>query len=123
MLLTTHYMEEAAQLCDRVLIIDGSHIIERGTPAELVERIIGEHVIELRFDGTPGEAAVAEIRSLSNGFTVEETEDTVYLYEAHGRRLASLDLDSFEGVAREVIQRRATLEDVFLRLTGRGLIE
>ena len=123
MLLTTHYMEEAAQLCDRVLIIDGSRIIERGTPAELIERIIGEQVIELRFDGTPSPAAVAEIRSLSNGFSVEETEDTVFLYEAHGRRLTSLDLDGFEGVAREVIQRRASLEDVFLRLTGRALIE
>jgi lipooligosaccharide transport system ATP-binding protein len=123
MLLTTHYMEEAAQLCDRVLIIDGSRIIEQGTPAELIERIIGEQVIELRFDGPPSPAALAEIRSLSNGFSVEEAEDTVYLYEAHGRRLTSLELDGFEGVAHDVIQRRATLEDVFLRLTGRALIE
>ena len=123
MLLTTHYMEEAAQLCDRVLIIDGAHIIERGTPAELVERIIGEQVIELRFDGVPEPAAVAAVRSRSNGFTVEETEDTVYLYESDGHRLSTLDLDRFEDVAREVVQRRATLEDVFLRLTGRGLIE
>jgi lipooligosaccharide transport system ATP-binding protein len=123
MLLTTHYMEEAAQLCDRVLIIDGSHIIERGTPAELVARIIGEHVIELRFDGAPSAAAVAEIRSAANGFTVEETEDTVYVFEHAGRRLATLDLDQFEHVTREVTQRRATLEDVFLRLTGRALIE
>ena len=123
MLLTTHYMEEASQLCDRVLIMDGSRIIERGTPTELIQRIIGEQVIELRFDGVPPMAAVAEIRSSSNGFTVEETEDTVYLFEANGRRLSTLDLDRFDGVAREVIQRRASLEDVFLRLTGRGLIE
>jgi lipooligosaccharide transport system ATP-binding protein len=123
MLLTTHYMEEASQLCDRVLIMDGSRIIERGTPTELIQRIIGEQVIELRFDGVPPVAAVAEIRSSSNGFTVEETEDTVYLFEANGRRLSTLDLDRFDGVAREVIQRRASLEDVFLRLTGRGLIE
>jgi lipooligosaccharide transport system ATP-binding protein len=123
MLLTTHYMEEAAQLCDRVLIIDGARIIERGTPAELIERIIGEQVIELRFDGVPEPAAVATVKSRSNGFTVEETEDTVYLYESDGQRLSSLDLDRFEDVAREVVQRRATLEDVFLRLTGRGLVE
>jgi lipooligosaccharide transport system ATP-binding protein len=123
MLLTTHYMEEAAQLCDRVLIIDGARIIERGTPAELIERIIGDQVIELRFDGVPGPTAVAAVRSRSNGFTVEETEDTVYLYESDGQRLSTLDLDRFGDVAREVVQRRATLEDVFLRLTGRGLVE
>ena len=123
MLLTTHYMEEAAQLCDRVLIMDGARVIERGTPAELVERIIGQQVIELRFDGAPAESAIAAVRNRSNGFTVEETEDTVYLFESDGQRLSTLDLDSLEGVAREVVQRRATLEDVFLRLTGRGLIE
>ena len=123
MLLTTHYMEEAAQLCDRVLIMDGARIIERGTPSELIERIIGEQVIELRFDGLVEPQAVAAVRSRSNGFTVEETEDTVYLYESDGQRLSALDLGRFEDVAREVVQRRATLEDVFLRLTGRGLIE
>jgi lipooligosaccharide transport system ATP-binding protein len=123
MLLTTHYMEEASQLCDRVLIMDGARIIERGTPAELVQRIIGEHVVELRFEGAPAREAVAAVRSRSNGFTLEETEDTLYLFESDGQRLAELDLDAFEGVAREVVQRRATLEDVFLRLTGRGLLE
>ena len=122
MLLTTHYMEEAEQLCDRVLIIDTSKIIARGTPAELIEETIGAHVIEMRFDGPPEEAAVAAIRSHSNGFDVEEAEDTVYLYEQDGHRLADLDLDDFEGIGREVVSRKATLEDVFLRLTGRGLV-
>jgi lipooligosaccharide transport system ATP-binding protein len=123
MLLTTHYMEEAAQLCDRVLIMDGSRVIERGTPAELVRRIIGEQVVELRFDRPPEESAIHAIRARSNGFVVEETEDTVYLWEHDGQSVATLDLDGFEAVANEVIQRKATLEDVFLRLTGRGLIE
>jgi lipooligosaccharide transport system ATP-binding protein len=123
MLLTTHYMEEAEQLCDRVLIIDTSKIIARGTPAELIQDTIGSHVIELRFDGAPEPAAVTAIRSRSNGFDVEETEDMVYLYERDGHRLQDLDLDSFEGVAQEIVSRKATLEDVFLRLTGRGLIE
>jgi lipooligosaccharide transport system ATP-binding protein len=123
MLLTTHYMEEAEQLCDRVLIIDTSKIIARGTPPELIQDTIGAQVIELRFDGAPEPAAVTSIRARSNGFDVEETEDTVYLYERDGHRLADLDLDAFEGVAREVVSRKATLEDVFLRLTGRGLIE
>jgi lipooligosaccharide transport system ATP-binding protein len=123
MLLTTHYMEEAEQLCDRVIIIDTSRIIARGTPQSLIQETIGSHVVELRFEGSPPEHAVEEIRRSANGFDLEETEDTVFLYERDGQRLIDLDLDAFEGVAGEVVSRRASLEDVFLRLTGRGLIE
>jgi lipooligosaccharide transport system ATP-binding protein len=123
MLLTTHYMEEAAQLCDRVIIMDRSQIIARGTPSELIASVIGEHVIEVRFDGAPAHAAVSAIRQLTPGFELEESEDVVFVYERNGQRLVELDLDRFEAVASEVVQRKATLEDVFLRLTGRGLIE
>jgi lipooligosaccharide transport system ATP-binding protein len=123
MLLTTHYMEEAEQLCDRVIIIDTSRIIARGTPQSLIEETIGSHVVELRFDGSPPPEAVQEIRRHANGFDVEETEDTVFLYERDGQHLIDLDLDEFESVAGEVVSRRASLEDVFLRLTGRELIE
>ena len=123
MLLTTHYMEEAAQLCDRVIIMDSSRIIARGTPGELISEVIGENVIEVRFDDVLQPALVASLRALSNGYELEETADTVYLYGRDGQSLLSLDLDSFEGLAVEIVQRKATLEDVFLRLTGRGLIE
>jgi lipooligosaccharide transport system ATP-binding protein len=122
MLLTTHYMEEAAQLCDRVIIMDESKIIARGTPAELIASIIGEQVIELHLDGS-GAAGVAKIRSMTQGFYLEETDDVVFVYERDGRHLADLDLDAFEPVTRDIVQRKATLEDVFLRLTGRELIE
>jgi len=123
MLLTTHYMEEAAQLCDRVIIMDQSRIIARGTPAELIERIIGEQVVEVRFDGLDGASARAAVRQLAQGFEVEETEDVVFVYEQDGRRLSDLDLNAAHELSSDVLLRRATLEDVFLRLTGRGLIE
>ncbi|HEX5368049.1 MAG TPA: ABC transporter ATP-binding protein [Dehalococcoidia bacterium] len=122
MLLTTHYMEEAAQLCDRVLIMDQSRIIARGTPAELIASIIGEQVVELHLDGAH-EADVASIQRLAQGYKVEETDDVVFLYDHDGRRLVDLDLDAFEPVTSEIVQRKASLEDVFLRLTGRELIE
>lgn len=125
MLLTTHYMEEAAVLCDRVIIMDGSRIIARGTPGELVRSVIGQQVIEVHFEDGVREAAVEQVRRLAAGFQIEETADVVYVYEvpANGRPLLDLDLDAFERLGAAVVQRRATLEDVFLRLTGRELVE
>jgi len=125
MLLTTHYMEEAAVLCDRVIIMDGSRIIARGTPAELVRSVIGQHVIEVHFEDGVREAAVEQVRRLADGLRIDETDDVVYVYEAPGApgRILDLDLDAFERLGAAVVQRRATLEDVFLRLTGRELVE
>jgi len=123
MLLTTHYMEEAAQLCDRVVIMDEARIIARGRPRELIEQHIGQLVVEVRLDPERRERGLAAARRFANGFTVEETEDVVYVYAEDGGRLDRLDAGEVTAVAEDVIQRRATLEDVFLKLTGRGLIE
>ncbi|HEY7467860.1 MAG TPA: ABC transporter ATP-binding protein [Dehalococcoidia bacterium] len=123
MLLTTHYMEEAAQLCDRVIIMDSSRIIARGTPKELIERIIGREVVEVHFHDGRREQALAGVRSLAGGFEVEETPDVVYVYEREGLRASELDLVALEEMSGEVVLRKASLEDVFLRLTGRELIE
>jgi lipooligosaccharide transport system ATP-binding protein len=122
MLLTTHYMEEAAQLCDRVMIMDESRIIARGTPRQLVADVIGREVIEVHLDERRDQA-LAGVRSLANGFEVEETEDVLFIFERDGHRASSLDLGALEAVSSEVVQRKASLEDVFLRLTGRELIE
>ena len=122
MLLTTHYMEEAAQLCDRVMIMDESRIIARGTPRQLVANVIGREVIEVHLDERRDQA-LAGVRSLANGFEVEETEDVLFIFERDGHRASSLDLGALEAVSSEVVQRKASLEDVFLRLTGRELIE
>jgi lipooligosaccharide transport system ATP-binding protein len=122
MLLTTHYMEEAAQLCDRVIIMDSSRIIARGTPKELIQSIIGREVIEVHFDGRR-EETLAAVRSHAAGYAVEETPDVAFIYERDGARASELDIRPLEATAGEVVVRKASLEDVFLRLTGRELIE
>ena len=122
MLLTTHYMEEAAQLCDRVIIMDSSRIIARGTPKELIQSIIGREVIEVHFDGRR-EEALAAVRSHASAYAVEETPDVAFIYERDGARASELDIRPLEATAGEVVVRKASLEDVFLRLTGRELIE
>jgi lipooligosaccharide transport system ATP-binding protein len=123
MLLTTHYMEEASQLCDRVIIMDSSRIIARGTPRELIQSIIGREVVEVHFRDGRREEALAGVRSLAGGYEVEETHDVAYVFERDGQRASDLDLATLEELGGEVVLRKASLEDVFLRLTGRELIE
>ncbi|MDR7415578.1 MAG: ABC transporter ATP-binding protein [Armatimonadota bacterium] len=119
-ILTTHYMEEAEQLCDRVAIVDGGRIVAEGPPRELVERYVGREVVEVQLAPDGPAAAVERLRALAEAHEV--TGDRVLLHTRDGERLVhqvrSLDLP-IEGVAL----RRATLEDVFLRLTGRRLRE
>jgi lipooligosaccharide transport system ATP-binding protein len=122
MLLTTHYMEEAARLCDRLVIFDNSKIIAAGTPGDLITRHAGSEVLEVRTDNADRDAVMAKVERLSNGYELEEHEDTIYLFGSDGR-MDDLDLSGIEALGSEVIARRASLEDVFLRLTGRGLIE
>ncbi len=123
MLLTTHYMEEAAQLCDRVIVMDGSKIIARGTPKELILSIIGRDVIEVHFEDGRRAEALAAVRSLANGYEVEETQDVAYIFERDGMRASEVDLVALEEMSDEVVLRKTSLEDVFLRLTGRELVE
>ncbi|HKO22066.1 MAG TPA: ABC transporter ATP-binding protein [Candidatus Eisenbacteria bacterium] len=113
-LLTTHYMEEAAQLCDRVVVIDNGKILMEGAPADLVLREVGSTVVEAwNFD-----RAFADFLGTLPG-RLEEVGDRLYYYpgaEDHVERL--LD-ERFPHQERLI--RRATLEDVFLKLTGRAL--
>jgi lipooligosaccharide transport system ATP-binding protein len=118
MLLTTHYMEEAAQLCDRVLIMDQGRIIARGTPAGLIEEHIGAEVIELYSDDPAHAAAVAVLEREADH--VERAGDEVYGFFRHGDLARALLPTLAE---HHFVHRRATLEDVFLRLTGRELRE
>lgn len=120
MILSTHYMEEASRLCDRLIILDQGRILAEGRPADLIEWHAGREVIELHLAPERREAVLAEVADLA-GITVETVEDTLYVFSQDSYPLPPL-LD----VAREdeqVVRRRATLEDVFLRLTGRGLRE
>jgi lipooligosaccharide transport system ATP-binding protein len=117
MLLTTHYMEEAAHLCDRVVILHQGKIIAEGSPREMIERYAGRDVIEVRAQGAEREAVLAHFEG-HDGVTVEEVEDMLYVYIQSGN---GFDFSVQELDTEHVIHRRANLEDVFLKLTGRGL--
>jgi lipooligosaccharide transport system ATP-binding protein len=119
--LTTHYMDEAEQLCDRLVIMDGGRIVAEGSPRELITEYSTREVIELRFADDQARSAAAS-RVATVGSRREELADRVLVYtntgEADAERLASLGVN---GAA--VLIRRSSLEDVFLTLTGRSLDE
>ena len=119
MLLTTHYMDEAAHLCDRIVIMHKGQIMAEGTPDELVNRFAGREVVEVHL-GPAERSDVLRRLEGRNGLTVEEVEDILYIYV---RGNDGLDVSSLNVEADKVVYRRANLEDVFLQLTGRGLVE
>jgi lipooligosaccharide transport system ATP-binding protein len=119
--LTTHYMDEAERLCDRLVVMDNGRIVDEGTPAALIERHVTREVIELRLAGSdPGGATVDSIRR--QGHRAEALTDRVLVYADDGDAvLADLLADGLRPAS--ILVRRSTLEDVFLILTGRTLIE
>jgi lipooligosaccharide transport system ATP-binding protein len=119
-LITTHYMDEAEQLCDRLVVMDGGKIVAAGSPAELIAKHSTREVLELRFPPGSRNGIVDTVRDL--GERVEALPDRLLLYTADGE--ASLAAAFGRGV-RPVssLVRRSTLEDVFLRLTGRTLVD
>jgi lipooligosaccharide transport system ATP-binding protein len=119
MLLTTHYMDEAAHLCDQIVILHQGKIIAEGTPSELIDRFAGREVVEIHASDAE-RGALLERLAAAEGLMVEEVEDIVYVYVLAGDGFdpAALKLE-----ATKLVYRQANLEDVFLRLTGRGLQE
>ncbi|MEU7619711.1 ABC transporter ATP-binding protein [Micromonospora rifamycinica] len=119
LIITTHYMDEAEQLCDRLVVMDGGRIVAEGTPADLIARYSSREVLELRFPADrPMERAVLE--GLAE--RVEALPDRFLLYAESGERL--LERVSAAGVHPvSSLVRRGSLEDVFLRLTGRELVD
>ena len=120
-MLTTHYMEEAEQLCDRLVIMDGGRIVAEGSPRELVAQHSTREVVELRFADArrPRHGAAAARRSSAT--RVEALTDRVLVYTRRRRRRSPRS-STDDGVHPEsVYERRGTLEDVFLILTGRTL--
>ncbi|HKW50956.1 MAG TPA: ATP-binding cassette domain-containing protein [Candidatus Eisenbacteria bacterium] len=113
-LLTTHYMEEAAQLCDRVIVIDNGQVLLEGSPQSLVDREVGRTVVEAwNFDQT----FEAFLRGLAG--RIELVGDRLYFYPRESDGVERLLDERFPHQERLI--RRATLEDVFLKLTGRAL--
>ncbi|RTL68258.1 MAG: ABC transporter ATP-binding protein [Pseudonocardiaceae bacterium] len=118
-IVTTHYMDEAEQLCDRLVVMDGGVIAAEGSPAELIGRYSTREVLELRFDPEHRPTAAALERHADR---VEELPDRFLLYTADGERTQGDVVGAGFGPLSSLV-RRSSLEDVFLRLTGRTLVD
>lgn len=116
LILTTHYMDEAEYLCDRLVILDEGRILVEGISRELVKKYAGEKVIEIRSKYLNKQELIRILGKESIEF--EDLGESIFIF-ATGK--SSLNLDLLQGY--DVITRSANLEDVFLRLTGRGLRE
>ncbi len=118
LILTTQYMEEAQQLCDRVVVMHQGNILKEGTPTGLIDSEIGREVMEIREPAEKDDELIAALSAFTCGH--ERVGDTLYFYCRDGREIQKkvLELD-----LSNTVHRPATLEDVFLKLTGRSLIE
>ncbi|HET9075542.1 MAG TPA: ABC transporter ATP-binding protein [Acidimicrobiales bacterium] len=120
LVLTTHYMDEAEQLCDRLVVMDGGRIVAEGSPRELIDRHSTREVVELRFP--PGETDRMADKVADLGARLEVLPDRLLLYTDDGdtavEAVGARRLDPLS-----ILARRSTLEDVFLSLTGRQLLD
>ena len=122
LLLTTHYMDEAEQLADRLVIMDGGRIVGEGSPSELIARHVTKEVLELRFP-TAGDGTRQRPEGLDQvGFRIELLPDRVLVYADDGEAALASYLHSGFHPSGSLV-RRSTLEDVFLAVTGRSLNE
>ena len=119
LVLTTHYMDEAEQLCDRLVVMDRGAIAEEGSPAELIQRLSSREVVELRF--THDVPKVDEHVFNGQVSRIEVLPDRLLLYTDDGDALVPIAHERLN--PHSVLVRRSTLEDVFLRLTGRTLVD
>jgi lipooligosaccharide transport system ATP-binding protein len=120
LVLTTHYMDEAEQLCDRLVVVDKGTIMAEGSPRSLIRQYSSREVLELRFGSDRNADAAARLKDV--GDRVEVLPDRSLIYSSDGdaelSRISALGLEPLTSLVR-----RSSLEDVFLRLTGRSLIE
>ncbi len=118
LILTTQYMEEAEQLCDRLIIMHKGKVLKEGVPKDLIEKEIGREVVEIRMPKEGDDRLIGLLSGSSCGY--ERVGDTLYFYCRDGhelmKKLVELNLTNY-------FNRPASLEDVFLKLTGRSLLE
>ena len=120
LILTTHYMDEAEQLCDRLIVVDKGRIMAEGSPSALIRQYSTREVLELRFGSERNATVGAELQGI--GERTETLPDRVLIYTDDGE--AAMDQVSARGLHPITsLIRRSSLEDVFLRLTGRSLID
>ena len=120
LVITTHYMDEAEQLCDRLVVMDKGKIMAEGTPANLIKEYSSKEVLEVRFGSENNEGVADQIRDIAD--RLEVLPDRILVYTEDGE--AALDKVLAKGLKPVTsLVRRSSLEDVFLRLTGRSLVE
>jgi len=126
-LLTTHYMDEAERLCDRLAIVDHGQIIAEGTPSDLIDRLGGHHLVEFEASGNSGDGTALDTwRALPGVESVRHDDGLVSLTVREPHRTIPALLDAVEKQGSQLLHlttRQASLEDVFVNLTGRHLRE
>ena len=120
LVITTHYMDEAEQLCDRLIVMDKGKIMAEGSPAELIKQYSSKEVVEVRFGTDKNEQTAEKLRGIAE--RIEVLPDRILLYTDKGEDLLTKILDSGLHPVTSLV-RRSSLEDVFLRLTGRSLVD
>ena len=120
LVLTTHYMDEAEQLCDRLVVMDKGRIVAEGSPRDLITQYSTREVVEVRFDSDDHAAYAADLEGVAQ--RAEVLPDRILLYTDDGE--AALEAAHHRGLAPlSALVRRSSLEDVFLALTGRSLVD
>lgn len=120
LLITTHHMDEAEQLCDRLIVMDKGQIMAEGAPAELIKQYSSKEVLEVRFGSDRNAQMVDKLKNVAA--RLEELPDRLLLYAESGEDLLA-KITAMNIHPNTSLVRRSSLEDVFLRLTGRSLIE
>jgi lipooligosaccharide transport system ATP-binding protein len=120
LVLTTHYMDEAEQLCDRLIVMDKGKIMAEGSPADLIKKYSSKEVLEVRFGSSGNAEAAKKLEKV--GDRLEVLPDRILVYTENGEKalekVTKLGLNPITSLVR-----RSSLEDVFLRLTGRTLVD
>jgi len=120
LVLTTHYMDEAEQLCDRLVVMDGGRIVAEGSPSSLIAQYSTREVLEMRFGRDRNEQHLSEVSDVAD--RVEVLPDRLLVYTPNGES-ALATLRERNVIPESALVRRSSLEDVFLRLTGRTLVD
>lgn len=120
LLITTHHMDEAEQLCDRLIVMDNGKIMAEGSPAGLIKKYSSKEVLEVRFGSDRNAQMVEKLSNLSE--RLEVLPDRLLMYTESGEELLA-QISALNIHPNTSLVRRSSLEDVFLRLTGRSLIE
>jgi len=120
LIITTHYMDEAEQLCDRLVVMDKARIVAEGTPRELIDRYSTREVLELRLTDAVASSLDGRLDGLAD--RTENLPDRLLLYTDDGEQALD-EIHKRQIPIESALVRRSSLEDVFLRLTGRSLVE